>query len=289
MYQLISDVHENEQIKKSFNELTKKVFCFSFEDWDNRGLWTTNFKPYVIVDGERVISNVSVNFMTFFVDGEKKHYIQLGTVMTDPDYRNQGLGRRILEHILSEYKDKVDGIYLFGNDSVLDYYPRFGFTVGTEYEYYQEINSSKALMLAEKVDMSKIENVNQVLDAFQLRTVNERLALIDNRGIAGFYATQLMSENYYYLKEENAFVIAEIEEDTLRLHLVIADHVVDLNRVIYSFGNTIREVVFHFTPLNCNQFSERIHKEEDCTYFYLGEDLKRITKGKLMFPTISHT
>lgn len=289
MYQLLSNVHENEHIKKSFNELTHKVFWFTFEDWDKKGLWTDNFKPYVLVDGERVVSNVSVNFMTFLLDGEKKHYIQLGTVMTDPDYRNQGLGRRIMEHILSEYKDKVDGIFLFGNDSVLDYYPRFGFTVGTQYEYYQEIDSSKALMLADKVDMKKLENVNKVLDAFQTRTVNERLAMIDNRGIAGFYATQLMGENYYYLKEENAYVIAEIEGNTLFVNLVIADHVVDLNRVIYSFGNTIREVVFHFTPLCCNQYSRRVHKEEDSTYFYIGEDLKQITEKQLMFPTTSHT
>ncbi len=288
MYQLVSNVHENEQIKKSFNDLTQKVFCFNFQDWDNKGLWTKDYKPYVIVDGERVISNVSVNFMTFLLDGVKKQYIQLGTVMTDPDYRNQGLGRRLMEHILNEYK-KADGIFLFGNDSVLDYYPRFGFTVGTQYEYFQEIDSSKALMLAEKIDMKKLENVNKVLDAFQARTANERLGMIDNRGIAGFYATQLMSENYYYLKEENAYVIAEIEKNTLYLNLVIADHVVDLNRVIYSFGNTVREVVFHFTPLGCNQFSRRVHKEEDSTYFYLGEDLKQITEKQLMFPTTSHT
>ena len=51
--------------------------------------------------------------------GKKKNYIQIGTVMTDNEYRNKGLSRYLIEKIISEYKEKSDCIYLSANDTVL--------------------------------------------------------------------------------------------------------------------------------------------------------------------------
>lgn len=47
--------------------------------------------------------------------------------MTDVKYRDQGLLRIIMEKVIAEWKDKCELIYLFANDSVLDFYPKFGF------------------------------------------------------------------------------------------------------------------------------------------------------------------
>jgi hypothetical protein len=45
-----------------------------------------------------------------------------------------------LEKVLGEWRRKYDLIYLFANDSVLDYYPKFGFSRVEEYQYLKEIN-----------------------------------------------------------------------------------------------------------------------------------------------------
>ena len=147
---------EDSLLLSSFNELTRNTFRFDFVKWHRAGHFGDMYVPHVMLDGEKVVSNVSVNRMQFDIDGTVKNFIQLGTVMTDKNYRGQGLNKKIMESIIQEYADKVDGIYLFGNDSVLDYYPKFGFVPSEEYEYYFSFeNGSNAIPYAmEKVDMS---------------------------------------------------------------------------------------------------------------------------------------
>jgi GNAT superfamily N-acetyltransferase len=65
--------------------------------------------------------------MNLNVFGEKKRYIQLGTVMTHPDYQGQGLSRVLLKKAIADYRDKCDLIFSFANNSVLNFYPKFGF------------------------------------------------------------------------------------------------------------------------------------------------------------------
>lgn len=43
----------------------------------------------------------------------------------DENYRGRGLSRQLMEHIMATYEDIP--MYLSANESVLDFYPRFGF------------------------------------------------------------------------------------------------------------------------------------------------------------------
>lgn len=129
-------VRQNAAVRASFNALAQKTFGIDFAPWYEAGGWGADYLPHVLLDGERVVSNVSVNRMQFELQGVIRHYLQLGTVMTDDSCRGQGLNRWLLQHVLAEYRDAMDGVYLFANDSVLDYYPRFGFVPVKEYEYY---------------------------------------------------------------------------------------------------------------------------------------------------------
>lgn len=81
------------------------------------------------------MANVSVNIIDIEIQEQVKRYIQIGTVMTDCNYRNKGLSRKLMDKILQDWKDKCDAIYLYANDSVLDFYPKFGFIKAMEYQY----------------------------------------------------------------------------------------------------------------------------------------------------------
>lgn len=87
-YSYSTSVKNNDIIRKSFNELTRNTFCFDFVNWYQSGHWGELYIPHVLLDGEKVISNVSVNLMQFDMCGQKKNYLQLGTIMTDLRYRN---------------------------------------------------------------------------------------------------------------------------------------------------------------------------------------------------------
>lgn len=183
----MNNVKDNEKLRGSFNELTRKSFGFDFVRWYEAGHWGDMYIPYVLLDGDKVISNVSVNLMEFSIGGVKKNYIQLGTVMTDPDYRGKGLNRQIMEHVLQEYADKVDGIYLFGNDDVLEYYRKFGFKAAKEYEYYMgvEQNNQAEGYKIEKVDMEDFEQVYEVIRSGE--NVNDGMYMNKNIGLYQFW------------------------------------------------------------------------------------------------------
>ena len=51
----------------------------------------------------------------FLQNGVEKNYIQIGTVMTDEAYRRQGLAKKLMDHVVNQYKDSCDGFYLFAN------------------------------------------------------------------------------------------------------------------------------------------------------------------------------
>ena len=112
--EIVCNYRDDDKLRASFNELAGKVFGgLNFENWYQNGFWKDNYIPYSVVTDGKVVSNISVNACDMNYDGSTVHLIQLGTVMTDPDHRGKGYSRALMERILSDYEDKVDGIYLF--------------------------------------------------------------------------------------------------------------------------------------------------------------------------------
>lgn len=96
-----------------------------------------------MVNDDEIIANVSVNIMDMKWGGGIKHFIQLGTVMTEKQYRNQGFIRRIMDEIEADFAGKTDGMYLFANDRVLDFYPKFGYHKAVEFQYSKMVDTSE--------------------------------------------------------------------------------------------------------------------------------------------------
>ena len=286
-YSYVTNYRNNDVLRNSFNELTEKTFSFNFIDWFENGFWGEKYIPYSLVHNEKVIANVSVNLMDFNMDGIEKHFIQIGTVMTDVEYRGQGLSRYILEKIIEEYKGKVDGFYLFGNDSVSKFYPKFGFTKSTEYQYSKMINVSNNEKQLEHVNLVDKANRQNFLNAVKSSVSNERFSM-DNFGLTAFWAIGPMSNSVYYCAKEDAFIIADIKGENLYFHQIISTRKVNLEKIISSFGSTIKKVNLRFTPYDTNGYIVKELLKENCTFFYLGKDLEDIEKKKLMFPTLSH-
>jgi len=199
-YNYVKDYKNNDKLREGFNELAKKIHQIDFTDWYNNGFWREKYIPYSFFDGEKAIANISVNLMDFKMDGIEKHYIQIGTVMTDEDYRNLGLSRSLMEEIIHEYKDKVDGIYLFGNDTVLDFYPKFGFKKIREYQYIKDIDSSDNIEKIQHIDMADKVNWQHFFNTLENSVSNDRFN-VDNFGLVAFWTTGWLNNCVYYLPE----------------------------------------------------------------------------------------
>ncbi|MBV7504031.1 GNAT family N-acetyltransferase [Bacillus sp. sid0103] len=98
----IKNYQDNKGLRGSFNQLALNTFGIEFENWYQNGYWTEKYMPYSFVDHNQVVANVSVNLLNLVINAEEKQAIQIGTVMTHPNYRNKGLSRRLIEMVLDD-------------------------------------------------------------------------------------------------------------------------------------------------------------------------------------------
>lgn len=295
-------IKHHDTLRASFNALTSRTFGFDFEDWYRSGHWGKWYIPHVLLDGDEVISNVSVNLMQFDLNGTTKNYIQLGTVMTDEAHRGQGLNRQIMEHVLEEYAGKVDGIYLFGNDEVVNYYPKFGFRPAKEYEYYLDRAAILAIKakgtvpyLLQSVDLDD-EAQAEALYSFirdysiapSVPNQNDGLYMSENISLFQFWLAAGFGNQVYYLPETGNYVMAGMDGEVLRIHQIFGKQTVDIYRLTAAFGASVEEVILEYTPAKKEGLLVREHIEEDSTLFILGDDLECIEREKMMFPVLSH-
>lgn len=288
-YKFIIGTGEDDKYRMSFNALTEKTFGFSFEQWYQEGYWKNQYIPYSLMDGDVVISNVSVNIMDFEVFGKSKRYIQLGTVMTDVAYRNQGLLRVILEKIIVEWKDKGDLLYLFANDSVLNFYPKFGFTTLNQYQYTKLISKQCKNGLVKKLNMSNECDRALVYDKANVHFSLSKISMCGNAELIMFYCTLVMTDSVYYIQDYDAVIIANFVGDTIEVLGVFCTEEVPLDKILnYLVNENIKREKLYFTPKDTDSYLINPIEGED-TLFILGEDKMLLGDNQFMFPKLSHT
>lgn len=286
-YTVIKNYRNDDALRGSFNELAKKTFGIDFEDWYQNGYWTDKYNPYSIVLDGKVVANVSVNRTDFEWNGEVKHYIQLGTVMTYEEYRNRGLIRRIMEEIDADYMDKTDGIYLFANNDVLDFYPKFGFTTIKQYEYVKEVHCTSGAN-AKKADMSCKEQWDKLEELIKKEYHQSAFEMLQNSELNMFYVSKYLQDNVYYCEDCDAYVVAETEDNELIINMVISEKEVDLNCIAGGFGREIQSVVLGFTPKDTTGFTVREMDQDDRTMHVKGNGWQGFEADRLMVPLLAY-
>lgn len=287
MYELVKDYRENEVLRLSFNALARKTFGLNFEDWYQNGFWRGNYIPYSMVKDGEVVANVSVNTQDMLMQGEVKHVVQLGTVMTAKEHRNQGLIRNIMAEIEKDFSDKTDGMFLFAGDSVLEFYPKFGFRQAKEYQYSREVNNSGEMTWVQ-VPMDHANAWAKLENAIQNSTFRGQFDMLNNSELNMFYMTKFMRDTAYYIEGLDTYVIAEPEESSVFIYEVLSDKEITLNDVIATLGSRFKQVTLGFVPCDTTDWECTERKEEDCTFFVKGAAFDQFEERKLMVPTLAH-
>ena len=284
-FEIISGYRKNDALRTSFNKLAEKTFGLSFEGWYRSGYWNDKYIPYSIVTDGNVIANVSVNLIDCSVGGCERHYIQLGTVMTDEAYRNQGLSRRLMDKIFADHPD-ADGFFLFANDEVLNFYPKFGFKKADEFRYRTAISTDKPAAVS-KVPMKSSEDFAEFIKIKKSHTSRSPVKP-DTDDLLMFYLTQFMQECVYRINDTDVYVIAEQEGDHLTVFDILSNNAVDPAEICKCFGSEIKNVSFGFIPDNTAGLEKYLYKEEDTTFFVLGETISGDLEKILSFPALVH-
>lgn len=284
--ELKKDIKNDKMAFEAFNKLAVNVFDLSFEAWYEKGYWRDKYFPYTLFEGDRAIANVSASMIHTVVNGEPKLYIQIGTVMTDDNYRKRGLSRRLLQELIEEWQDKCDGIYLYANDTVLDFYPKFGFEKVTEYGCSKPVDAQPTgfikLKMDQKEDVKLLENYYNKGNPFSERP------MLHNFGLLMFYCGTFMKDCVYYSEELKCVVIASYEENVMTCYDIYCDEIEDRDFILQSMAQKQTTTVhFGFMPKDTKECTVDVLENEDQLFIYSNKE-NMFNKSKMMLPLLSH-
>lgn len=253
-FTFVKGYRDNPFLRESFFSLARGVFGIRFDGWFEKGYWTNKYIPYSYCVGEKVIANVSISRISLVIEGALKRGLQIGTVMVHPDFRGRGLSGKLMEMVLAEYEGKYDLLYLFANDSVLDFYPKFGF-VRKEEHLFSLPYSGKAGAggLARKLDMDDARDRHLLFKLAKRRLpVSGTFAATGTEELLMFYCLNVFKDCIYFFANEECIAIYEEEEGELQLYDFFGNSSISLPSMLAKIaGQKTKRIVFHFTPEEC--------------------------------------
>lgn len=283
IYRFFCRTGEKPRIREGLNQLAEQTFGIRLEDWGE------DYRPYILFDGERAAANVSVNRMDFRLHGRERRYIQLGTVMTHPDYRGRGLSRWLMERVLREWGGRCDALYLFANDSVLDFYPRFGFRKEEEVRFSREMAPGPGRV--RRLNPDNPEDWQLVRRCFRRGNPFSALELREGNTLLAFYCRWPEApyrQRLYYLEERDAVAVADCQGETLELLEVFGGKGELLPLAECLAAPETRTVVLGFAPETAEGWKQAPLREEDTTLFVWNGGGASFMGEALRFPALSH-
>lgn len=270
----------------AYNHLAGQIFGLDFEPWINGG-YGQNHIPYTMFDGEMAVANVSCNKMEIMCDGNAVKCIQIGTVMTHPDYRGRGLCRQLMEEVLADFTDR-QCVFLFANKTVTDFYPLFGFEKADYYTFTKGIVSKKGDFY--RLDMDNPADVALLKRCYNETNPFSRLQAIKDFDLLMFYCSSFMKKRVYYSPAMDAVVIMDTDGNEVTIYDIYCDKNKDIDKIVsMAVPSTATKVVFGFSPADRSDCSVEKSEEENTTLFVLKNKKNIFAGGKMCLTEISHT
>lgn len=288
-YTLLTNPIQEEKTREAYFALSKKVFGLDFSIWYESGFWAEadQYIPYTLFDQDKAVASVGIYLCDMEWEGKRKKFAQLSTVMTDPDYRKKGLNQWLIKYALNQWEEKCDCVYLYANDSVLDYYPKFGFRTSTEYRYKKAFKATGGDY--RKLDLNSKQDVELLLEKYEGSNPYAWLTMKDNFALLMFHCVSFLKDHIYYLEQYDAVVIAECEEDMLFCYDIFTGGAYSMEEILgVLVKGECQTVVLGFTPKQTMGFTVEKAQEEDLQMFVLKDVDQLFENNRVMLPLLSH-
>ena len=251
--QLIQNYRDNEKLRDSFFSLAKKTFDLQFEEWYEKGYWKDSYNCFSIVHGDKVVANVSGTELNLLINGKSYKALQIGTVMTDPDYQGQGLSKQLMNALLAHYEKEIDIFYLFANETVLNFYTKFGFEKRDQSTYTvlaQDVKQKQSTY--RKLNINDHKDREFLFDIIKNRIPISSVFTTENApSLVMFHCLNSYRDHIYYNEELQAAVIFEQQETKVVIYDIISKQSVSLLHVLATLKTKeVQQFELCFTPNN---------------------------------------
>jgi len=234
----------NKEYEALFDDLIQEVFGFSFKPWLKQNLWDERYESYSIIKDNEMLANLCIYKTDMISGGQKLQAIQLGAVCTRKEERGKGLSKLLMEHVMGLYKNT--SAYLFANESVIDFYPRFGFKQVQVHEptIKTKINNDPAKAIKLNPNDPTVKN------AIKSRAGNSNIIDCTNtEPIQMFHMLLAYPDDIYMLQNSNALVIAQQNETKLYIADIISSNPVTFEQIKTELPfKDIEKIEFGFCP-----------------------------------------
>jgi predicted N-acetyltransferase YhbS len=281
---------EDHRAHEAYFRYVPRVFpSIDFRAWRDRGGWTDDYQAHALVEVDEIVANVSVARMDLVVGGRPARGMQLGAVGVVPERRGEGLQRGLLEYVLGAIAEEADLVFLFANDEVLDFYPRFGFERVEERVFGAE---ASILPSPDRLPRLRLDRPDD-LDLFRAACasalpVTERFGAARYGWIALWYATYFVGQHLFHAPEHDAVVVARQKGELLEVLDVIAPRRFDLAPVLARIVDSpVRRIEFGFTPELWWSAAGPLRPPADSTLFLRGR--VSIPARPIHFPALART
>ncbi|NMB19665.1 MAG: GNAT family N-acetyltransferase [Firmicutes bacterium] len=226
------------------NVLLKEVF-FDFKFWYDLNLWDDNYESYAIFNGDTIVSNICVYKTQVMFSGQTHLALSIGAVATKEGFRKQGLSRFLMEHLIAKY----DGVpmYLYADDSALDFYPKFGFE-----RVIEKLPVATCTIDNDHLSASKLPYDHPRIRDYVYHRVNisEELDCLNTACINLFHIHfGYLKDCLYEIPALKTMVIAEQEGTTLVLKGVFSlQHIGFADLLMHLPFSNVERVEFGFVP-----------------------------------------
>jgi len=264
---IIENYRDNELLRNEYYNFISKIFpSADFKEWYAKGFWKDEYNPISIIKDGKLISNVSATLMNIIVEGRILRGIQIGAVGTLPEFRNQGLSRLLMEYVINKYRKSTDIFLLFANETVLDFYPKFGFKRFKEKVFISEINIPETKPAARKLNIQNESDFLLLQDLIKDRIEITKIFGAENYGsITMWHVLNIYRDNLYHLKDEDAIFIVKEEKRQLDIYEIICRKYFDLDAALPKIieSREIDSVKFYFPPDQLKYNYDKIINEDN--------------------------
>lgn len=278
---LIRHIVHDPALLAGFERLARTTFGLDFAPWRAAGGWDARYRPYVMADGGQVVACAAATLADYAMPGgaQPLRLVQVGTVMTAPVFRGQGLASRLIRAIVADYA-QADGFFLFANDGAAGFYPKLGFHRAEETAC---VLSGSAAVAEAAIPLATDTGTLRRAAALPLRCCF--MGPLAQPGLTLFHLMAAEPGSLWRIPGTEAVAVAARDGDVLHLQAVLAPEELPLARIIAAFGPGIRRVALGFTPRGAAGETFPL-QEADTTLFVQGPCFEGKAQLPWRFPAL---
>jgi GNAT superfamily N-acetyltransferase len=233
------------QARSAFIRFIKAIHNVDFTEWEAAGYWDDDYVPFSYFHDDRVVASVCIYTMPAIVQGEKCRIAQVSGVGTLPEYRLNGLNRKLHEIALDWALNEHRFAFLYSDAEAMPFYAKVGFSRVSDYAALARLPGVTPRRGLARLALQNRAELNAVYDLACARSAISNVLANFNPKLVMYHAIYRLRELAYRIADLDTVVFIERNGTKLIVYDVLA-RVVPTFEQLYPYLTTGKEEEFEF-------------------------------------------